>query len=188
MKTGRILGSIAAGAFAVVLACQAGGVASAAEGNDLIIHSSKVDITHGVGAEPIDQMDVVLTFSNTERSERGRCEKAADSPVTHGLTLTVQEGYCGAGGAGAQVTVPSFRPIPGTSSARYEGITIEGANVDALLRKLPTPAGSCGLWNLTLDAVPLNLSAVRSNPVAVSITVADGSTSCVNVTNALIDQ
>ena len=184
----RKVWSIASGVFAVALVCQLGGEARAVEGGEVIVHASKVDITHGVGVEPIDQMDVIVTFSNKESADREACEPAADNPVTHGLVLKVQEGACRSATAGGHVTVPSFRPIPGTASARFEGMTIEGANVDALLRKLPTQLGTCGTWNLTLDAIPLNLSGVTVNPVAVSLELPDGSTGCVTVSNALIDQ
>ncbi len=159
-----------------------------AEGGEAIIHASKVDITHGQGTEPIDQMDVIVTFSNKESVDHEACEKTADNPVTHGVVLKVQEGMCGAAGSGAKVTIPSFTPIPGTASAKYEGITVEGANVDALLRKLPTQTGTCSTWNLAVDAVPVNLSGVTVNPVAVSVRLPDGSSGCVTVSNATIDQ
>lgn len=188
MRSSSRAWGIAAAALAVGLMFQTGGQARAAEGGEVLIHASKVDITHGQGAEPIDQMDVVVTFSNKESADREACENTADNPVAHGLVLKVREGMCGAAGSGAQVTVPSFRPIRGTSSARFEGVTIEGANVDALLRKLPTQTGTCGTWNLTLDAVPVNLSAVTVNPVAVSVSLPDGSTGCVTVSNATIDR
>lgn len=188
MKSSSMTWGIAAAALAVGLMFQMGGQARAAEGGEVLIHAGKVDITHGVGVEPIDQMDVIVTFSNKESADREACENTADNPVTHGMILKVQEGACGSGNPGAQVTVPSFRPIRGTSSARFEGVTVEGANVDALLRKLPTQTGTCGTWNLTLDAVPVNLSGVKMNPVAVSLTLPDGSRGCVTVNNALIDQ
>ena len=38
-----------------------------AETGEIVIHTGSVDITHGVGGvEPIDQLDVSLTFTNTE--------------------------------------------------------------------------------------------------------------------------
>lgn len=188
MKSMSTKWGIAAAALAVGLILPIQGQARAAEGGEVLIHAGKVDITHGQGTEPIDQMDVIVTFSNKESARGEACENTADNPVTHGLVMKVAEGMCGASGSGAKVTVPSFRPIKGTSSARFEGVTIEGANVDALLRKLPTQTGTCSTWNLTLDAVPVNLSAVTVNPVAVSVTLPDGSRGCVTVNNATIDQ
>jgi len=49
------------------------------------------------------------------------------------------------------------------------------------------PARTCGMWNLTLDAVPLNLSRISHNPLALSVRLPDGSKGCVTVNNALFD-
>lgn len=185
---GRMFRNFVAGAFAAALVCQLASAARA-EGRDLTVNSSRVDITHGVGAEPIDQVDVILTFSNTEASESHVCEKTADNPVAHGLDVSLQEGYCGTLAPATHITVPYFKPIyPGSPSARFEGKSLQGAVVDGLLRTLPTPAASCGMWNLTLDAVPVNLSRIYHNPVAVTVQFADGSKGCVTINNALIDQ
>ena len=156
---GRIVRISLTGAFAAALVCQVAGNAGAVEGQEVTVHSGKVDITHGVGAEPIDQVDVIMTFTNTEKADGHRCEKAIDDPVVHGLVVALQEGYCGTGAPAAHVTIPSFKPTyKGSPLARFEGTTAERAVVDGLLRTLPTPAGTCGMWNLTLDAIPLNLS------------------------------
>ena len=177
------------GAFAAALVCQVAGNAGAVEGQEVTVHSGKVDITHGVGAEPIDQVDIIMTFTNTERADGHVCEKATDDPVVHGLVVALQEGYCGTSAPAAHVTIPSFKPTyKGSPLARFEGTTVERAVVDGLLRTLPTPAGTCGMWNLTLDAIPLNLSRINHNPLALSVRLPDGSRGCVNVTNALIDQ
>jgi hypothetical protein len=65
---------------------------------------------------------------------------------------------------------------------------MQGATVDALLRTLKTPVGTCGSWSLRVDAVNVNLAAIRRNPVAVTITLPDGSLGCLGITSALIDQ
>jgi hypothetical protein len=158
------------------------------EGQEVTVHSGKVDIAHGVGAEPIDQVDLILTFSNTESREAHACEKLADNPVTKGIEVSLQEGYCGTAAAATNIRIPGFKPTyPGSPLARFEGTT-GGAVVDGLLKTLPTPAGSCGMWNLTMDAIPVNLSRIYHNPVALSVLFPDGSRGCVTVTNALIDQ
>ncbi len=190
MKVGlvTVVRSIVVGAFVAALILQFAAGAGAVEGPEVTIHSGKVDITHGVGTEPIDQVDLVLTFSNTESSEGHVCEKLADNPVTHGLQVSLQQGYCGTVSPATTVKIPAFKPTyPGSPLARFEGNT-GGAVVDATLATLPTPAGSCGVWSLTLDAVPLNLAQISHNPVAMSVRLADGSRGCVTVSNALIDQ
>jgi hypothetical protein len=186
---GRVVRSVVAGAFAAALICQLAGQAGAVEGREITVHSGKIDLTHGVGAEPIDQVDIIMTFTNTEAADGHICEKATDDPVVHGLAVALQEGYCGTGAPAAYITIPSFRPTyKGSPLARFEGRTVQRAVVDGLLRTLPTPARTCGMWSLTLDAVPLNLSRISHNPVALSVRLPDGSRGCVTVTNALIDQ
>jgi hypothetical protein len=188
-RLGRVVRIAVAGSLAAALVGQVAGSAGAVEGREVTVNSGKVDITHGVGAEPIDQVDLILTFTNTEAAGGHVCEKLTDNPVTKGLEVSLQEGYCGTAAPAANLTVPHFKPISlGSLFARYEGATIQGAVVDATLRTLPTPAHTCGMWNLTLDAVPVNLSRISHNPVAVSVRLPDGSMGCVTVTNALIDQ
>jgi len=158
----------------------------AAETGEIIIHTGRVDITHGVGgSEPIDQLDVSLTFTNTEASEHGVCHRS-DSPVTGGLRLAVQQGACGTTSTAARVRVPNFTRIaPGFF--KFEGFNFLNVNIDAVLRRLPTPTGTCSRFNLTMDALPLDLSSITTNPVALSIQLPDGSTGCVTVTNATFD-
>ena len=64
----------------------------------------------------------------------------------------------------------------------------EGATADAVLRTLKRLPGTCGSYSLRVDAVNVNLAAVRRNPVAVTITLPDGSSGCLAINNALIDQ
>ena len=170
----------------VSLLILSGGLAFCAETNEIIIHSGRVDITHGVGAEPIDQLDIAITFTNTEASEGGVCHPG-DSPVGYGIVVSLQEGTCVAPTSTPVVlTIPKFTRIsPYSKFAKFQGVTKEKVNVDALLRILPKPVGVCGLYNLKLDALPLDMSAITANPVALSITLGDGSSGCVTVSNAI---
>lgn len=157
-----------------------------AETGEIVIHTGSVDITHGVGGvEPIDQLDVSLTFTNTEASEGGVCH-ASDSPITGGLRLAVQQGACGTLSTPVKVRIPNFTRIaPGFF--KFEGLNAANVSIDALLRRLPKPAGTCSRFNLRIDALPLDLSSITTNPVALSIQLPDGSTGCVTITNALIE-
>ena len=76
---GRIVRISLTGAFAAALVCQVAGNAGAVEGQEVTVHSGKVDITHGVGAEPIDQVDIIMTFTNTET---GRWPPCVRRPLT----------------------------------------------------------------------------------------------------------
>lgn len=158
--------------------------AALAEGQDVTIHVSKVDIAHGNGAEPIDQLDVRAMLSTSEASEA--CE-AADSPQ-HGVVVSVQQGVCGSSAPSAQVTVPSFQGARGNRVARFEGETPEGAVADARVQRLSSPRSACGLFNLKVDAAPLDLSAITTGPVALTVKLADGSNGCVTVNNPIIDR
>ena len=82
--------------------------------------------------------------------------------------------------------MPNFTRIaPGFF--QFEGLNARNISIDALLRRLPTPTGTCSRYHLTMDALPLDLSSITTNPVALSIQLPDGSTGCVTVTNATIE-
>jgi hypothetical protein len=62
------------------------------------------------------------------------------------------------------MTIPFFRPLSSTL-ATFEGLTNEGATTDAILHTLTRLQGTCGSYSLRVDAVNVNLAAVRRNPV-----------------------
>ena len=119
-----------------------------AEGSDVTVTVSKLDITHGIGTEPVDQVDLITNFNNKEASESHKCDPSSDSPV-RGFVMNLQEGACGAGGASATLTIPKLPKI-GLNKYKFQGVTKEGATVDATLTRLLTTAGSCGNWHLVL--------------------------------------
>jgi hypothetical protein len=157
-----------------------------AQAGDVVVHAATVDLTHLTGTEPVDQIDMTATFTNNEFVELRHCE-AADSLILHGVRVTVQQGLCGATTRKNNMTIPFFRPLSPTLAA-FEGLTNEGATADAVLRTLTRLAGTCGSYALRVDAVNVNLASVRRNPVAVTITLPDGSSGCLAIDNALIDQ
>ena len=69
-----------------------------------------VDMTHFVGREPIDQIDLTANFTNNELAEGKRCEPA-DNLLFHGVKVTVQQGFCGAKTTKSNVTIPFFQPL-----------------------------------------------------------------------------
>jgi hypothetical protein len=157
-----------------------------AQAGDVVVHATTVDITHFPGTEPVDQIDMTATFTNNELAELKHCEPA-DSLVVHGVKVTVQQGLCGASTRMSNMTVPFFHPLSSTLAV-YEGPTNEGATADAVLHTLKRLPGTCGSYALRVDAVNVNLAAVRRNPVAVTVTLPDGSSGCLSINNALIDQ
>jgi hypothetical protein len=159
-----------------------------AQAGDVVVHAATVDLTHLTGTEPVDQIDMTATFTNNEFVELKRCE-AADSLILHGVKVTVQQGLCGATSRKSNMTIPFFVPLSPTSNlAAFQGFTNEGATADALLRTLKRLPGTCGSYSLRVDAINVNLATVRRNPVAVTITLPDGSSGCLSINNALIDQ
>lgn len=157
-----------------------------AQAGDVVVHASTVDITHFPGTEPIDQIDMTATFTNNELAELKHCEPA-DSMVIHGVKVTVQQGLCGTVTRKNNMTVPFFHPLSPTLAV-FEGLTNEGATADAALHTLTKIPGTCGSYALRVDAVNVNLASVRRNPVAVTVTLPDGSSGCLSINNALIDQ
>ena len=159
-----------------------------AQAGDVVVHTATVDLTHLIGTEPVDQIDMTASFTNNELKELRHCE-AADSLIDHGVKATVQQGLCGATSRKSNMTIPFFRPLfPGSNVAAFEGLTLEGATADAVLRTLKKLPGTCGSYALRIDAVNVNLAAVKRNPVAVTITLPDGSSGCLAIDNALIDK
>jgi hypothetical protein len=161
---------------------------SSAQAGDVVVHAVTVDLTHMTGTEPVDQIDMTATFTNNEFAELKHCEPT-ESLIMHGVKVTVQQGLCSATSRKSNITIPFFRPLSTTSSlATFEGITVEGATADAILRTLTRLPGTCGSYSLRVDAVNVNLAAVKRNPVAVTVTLPDGSSGCLSINNALIDQ
>jgi hypothetical protein len=157
-----------------------------AQAGDVVVHASTVDITHFAGTEPVDQIDMTATFTNNELVELKRCE-TADSVINHGVKVTVQQGLCGAPTRKGNMTIPFFIALSPTL-ADFQGLTVERATADAVLHTLKRLPGTCGSYALRVDAVNVNLAAVRRNPVAVTVTLPDGSSGCLSINNALIDQ
>jgi hypothetical protein len=159
-----------------------------AQAGDVVVHAATVDLKHIVGAEPIDQIDMTANFTNNEYAELKHCE-AADSLIVHGVKVTVQQGLCSSASRKTNITIPFFNPLSPTSTlAAFEGTTVEGATADAVLHTLTRIPNTCGSYSVRVDAVNVNLSTVRRNPVAVTVTLPDGSSGCLSINNALIDQ
>jgi len=155
---------------------------------DVVVHTTTIDITHLTGTEPIDQIDMTASFTNNEFKELRHCE-AADSLIAHGVKVGIKQGLCGSATRITNITIPFFRRFSPTSSlAAFEGLTVQKATADAVLRTLPRLPGTCGSYSLRVDAINVNLATVKRNPVAVTVTLPDGSSGCLAINNALIDQ
>jgi len=161
---------------------------SMAQAGDVVVHAATVDLTHNPGTEPVDQIDMTASFTNNEFKELRKCEPA-ESLIQQGVRVGIQPGLCGSASRTNKITIPFFRPLAmGSNVAVYEGLTAEKATADAVLRTLRRVPGTCGSYSLRLDAINVNLANVKSNPVAVIITLPDGSSGCLAINNALIDQ
>ena len=64
--------------------------------------------------------------------------------------------------------------MPVTASDPSNGET-EDASLKAEITVLPTPAGTCGQWSLNAEESRVDLSALKANPVVVSIGQRDDS-------------
>ena len=181
MRLTRVLAFVAIAAVAIPLASSR---ARAADGGEVEVERTSIDISHGGGAEPDDQADLSVKFKDVQSPDT--CKKSNDDLVSHGVKVTLREGTC-ASAPDASATIPSFRSISGSNTALFEGETAEGETADAVLRRLPTPAGSCGKWKLRLDASNMDLSGITSSPVALTVELPDGSSKCVEVNNTVID-
>jgi len=157
-----------------------------AQAGDIVVHAATVDLTHFTGTEPVDQIDMTTTFTNNEFKELRHCE-AADSLILHGVKVGVQQGLCGSATHITNMTIPFFKPLSSTLAV-FEGLTIQKATADAVLHTLTRLPGTCGSYFVRIDAINVNLATVKRNPVAVTVTLPDGSSGCLAINNALIDQ
>ena len=161
---------------------------SMAQAGDVVVHAATVDLTHNPGTEPVDQIDMTASFTNNEFKELRKCEPG-DSLIMKGVKVGIQPGLCGSVSRINNMTIPFFHPLfPGSNVASFEGLTAEKATADAVLRTLKRIPGTCGTYSLRVDAVNVNLANVKNNPVAVTVTLPDGSSGCLTINNALIDQ
>jgi len=161
---------------------------SMAQAGDVVVHAATVDLTHLGGTEPVDQIDMTANFTNNEFKELRHCEPA-ESLIQKGVQVGIQQGLCGSATRINKITIPFFHPFaPGSNLAAYEGLTAEKATADAVLRTLRRIPGTCGSYSLRVDAINVNLASVKTNPVAVTVTLPDGSSGCLAINNALIDQ
>ena len=159
---------------------------SMAQAGDVVVHAATVDLTHNPGTEPVDQIDMTASFTNNEFAEHKTCEPV-DEPFLKGVTVSVQPGLCTAATRKTNMTIPFYRKASLTLGL-FEGLINGGATADSVLHKLTRLPGTCGSYNVRVDAVNVNLAAVRRNPVAVTVTLPDGSSGCLAINNALIDQ
>jgi len=157
-----------------------------AQAGDVVVHAATVDLTHMTGIEPVDQIDMTATFTNNEFAESKHCEPA-DSIIVHGVKVTVQQGLCSTTSRKNNMTIPFFHAVSPTLGL-FEGLTVEKATADAVVHTLKKLPGTCGSYALRVDAVNVNLASVKRNPVAVTVTLPDGSSGCLSINNALIDQ
>ncbi len=182
-RLSRVLIFLAIAAVAIPLASTSR--ALAADGGEVEVGRTTIDIAHGGGVEPDDQADISVKFKDVQSPDT--CKKSNENLVSRGVKVSLREGTCGST-PDASATIPSFRSISGSNMALFEGETAEGETADAVLRRMPTPAGSCGKWKLKLDASNMDLSSITSSPVALTVELPDGSSKCVEVNNAVVDR
>lgn len=181
----RLTRLLAAVAIAAVITPFVAGGARAADRGEVEVHRTSIDVNHGSGAEPGDQADISVIVKDKQSPEA--CRGSRNNPVRGGLRMSLHSGTCDSA-PDASVTIPSFRPISGSNTALFEGETAEGETADAIVRRMPTPAGSCGKWKVKMDVSNIDLSQITSNPVALTVELPDGSAGCVEVDNAAIDR
>jgi hypothetical protein len=186
-----ILGTIAVPMMFFALANRA----SAQETDILIDSAAELQIDQSGNPEPSDSFQLKATFTNDDINGDGSCD--GDDPVTQGLTITLGTGTCGSSTGVVQVVIPAFSNTDNsdavTSSKKHGGgghkkhkthfklkkksVTAsdpsngetENASLNAEIEVLPTPAGTCGQWTINAEVSAVDLSALTTSPVVVSI-------------------
>lgn len=187
-----ILGALAVPVMFFALASRA----SAQETDILIDSASELQIDQSGNPEPSDSFQLKATFTNDDiNGDAGGCD--GDDPVTQGLTITLGTGACGSSTGAVQVVIPAFVSTDNSdvvaSSKKHGGgghkkhnthfklkkksVTAsdpsngetENASLNAEIEVLPTPAGTCGQWTIDAEVSAVDLSALTTSPVVVSI-------------------
>ena len=167
--------------------------ANALETDILIDSAAELQIDHSGDPEPSDSFELKATFTNNDKNAEGSCD--SDDPVTQGLTITLGTGTCGSSTGVVEVVIPAFASTDSarvsplgkkhgghkkhkthfklkmttvTASDPSDGET-ENATLDAEIKVLPIPTGTCGQWTLDAEVSNVDLSALTANPVVVSI-------------------
>ena len=187
-----ILGAMAVPVMFFALANRA----PAAETDILIDSAAELQIDQNGDPEPSDSFQLKATFTNDDINGDGSCD--GDDPVTQGLTITLGTGACSSSTDVVQVVIPAFassdnakvsplkkhgghkkhkthfklKKMPVTASDPTSGET-ENATLDAEIKVLPTPAGTCGQWTIDAEVSNVDLSALTANPVVVTIRQGD---------------
>ena len=200
-----ILGALAVPVMFFALANRA----SAQETDILIDSAAELQIDQSGNPEPSDDFQLKATFTNDDINGDGSCD--GDDPVTQGLTITLGTGACGSSTDVVQVVIPAFastdsariRPSKKhgghkkhkthfklkktsvTASDPSSGET-ENASLNAEIRVLPTPTNTCGQWTVDAEVSAVDLSALTTSPVVVTIGQGDD-TGCNDQIQAQID-
>ena len=167
---------------------------SAQETDILIDSASQLQIDQSGNPEPSDTFQLQATFTNDDINGEGGCD--GDDPVTQGLTITLGTGACGSSTGVVQVVIPAFSSNNNSDAAaaskkhggghkkhkthfkmKKKSVTAidpttgetDNASLNAELEVLPTPTGTCGQWTIDAEVSAVDLSALTSNPVVVTI-------------------
>jgi hypothetical protein len=168
---------------------------------DLQLHpNANLEIVHRGTTEPSDTFHLVsTTFTNNDYFEAWGCEDG-DDPIAQGLTLTLGTGGCRSSTDVVSVVIPPFsssggdarlglgskerehkKPkthytlkMPVTATDPSTGET-ESAWLDASITLLPTPAFTCGEWTFDVEVSKVDLSALNTFEVVVTIGQGDDS-------------
>ena len=182
--------------------------ASAQETDILIDSAAELQIDQSGNPEPSDDFQLKATFTNDDINGDGSCD--GDDPVTQGLTITLGTGACGSSTDVVQVVIPAFassdsakisplkkhgkkkhkthfimKKKPVTASDPSSGET-ENASLNAEITVLPTPTNTCGQWTVDAEVSAVDLSALTTSPVVVTIGQGDD-TGCNDQIQAQID-
>jgi predicted outer membrane repeat protein len=137
-----------------------------------------------------DTINTAFTFiDNGPGSPGPSCD--AGNNALNGFEVFIEEGSCNALPDNFLFAQLSFvvHTVNHESYGTDFGPLEQGGTESARIVQLPTPAGSCGEWTLSLelsglDLADLNLSGM--GPFALVITDDDGNQGCFDITNAIV--
>ena len=145
--------------------------------SEIILNSSNVQVVHN----PSPNTDVLnMSLNVTNNGDAGSCDSEQDDFLETGLFVVVSRFTCATFFSCVTPPCPDFAAevdyVEHDIGSSSYGTSFEpnaGGNVSSKIVALATPPGTCGRWNINLQATGQNLAGITSPPVALLLSDED---------------
>ena len=145
--------------------------------SEIILNSSNVQVVHN----PSPNTDVLnMSLNVTNNGDAGSCDSEQDDFLETGLFVAVSRFSCATLFSCVTPPCPDFAAevdyVEHDIGSSSYGTSFEpnaGGNVSSKIVALATPPGTCGRWDINLQATGQNLGGITSPPVALLLSDED---------------